>query len=280
MLPPIVAALRLPFTLLLGFVIVLVVDALMLLAADAIGLMQVDSFWSAFGVAVVASAASVVLSARPRHERRRRLHAARDPADRATHDGRREITDGSPGIVFLEIDGLALPVLQRAMRDGHAPTMARWLESGHAPARRMGDGSLVADRCVAGRDPARLERRHPGVPVGREGDGDVVRCSSPPQCAKLEQRHSTGEGLLADGGASRGNLFSGDADHVILTVSRMDARERHANPGYRSFLANGFNVMRTLVLTLWEVVIEWHGCGDRRAGGTSGRAAIAAAATR
>ncbi len=32
-----------------------------------------------------------------------------------------------PGIVYLEIDGLALPVLRRAMRDGNAPTMARWL---------------------------------------------------------------------------------------------------------------------------------------------------------
>ena len=32
-----------------------------------------------------------------------------------------------PGIVFLEIDGLALPVLRRAMRDGERPTMARWM---------------------------------------------------------------------------------------------------------------------------------------------------------
>src|SRR3954452_10280188 len=32
-----------------------------------------------------------------------------------------------PGIVFLEIDGLALPVLKRALRDGSAPTMARWI---------------------------------------------------------------------------------------------------------------------------------------------------------
>ena len=35
-----------------------------------------------------------------------------------------------PGIIFLEIDGLALPVLRRAMRDGNAPTMARWLAEG------------------------------------------------------------------------------------------------------------------------------------------------------
>src|SRR4029078_10781735 len=33
----------------------------------------------------------------------------------------------APGVVFLEIDGLALPVLRRAMRDGKAPHMALWL---------------------------------------------------------------------------------------------------------------------------------------------------------
>ena len=43
---------------------------------------------------------------------------------------------------------------------------------------------------------------------------------------------------LRDGGASRGNLLSGEADHCILTVSRMD-EEKKANPGYRAFLANG-----------------------------------------
>ena len=37
----------------------------------------------------------------------------------------READDGRT--VFLEIDGLALPVLRRAMRDGSAPNMARWV---------------------------------------------------------------------------------------------------------------------------------------------------------
>ena len=83
-----------------------------------------------------------------------------------------------------------------------------------------------------------------------------MTCSAPPDCAEIERRHSSGRGLLADGGASRGNLLSGEADHVILTVSRIDA-EKHANPGYRAFLANGFNVMRALVLFGWEVVLEW-----------------------
>jgi hypothetical protein len=30
------------------------------------------------------------------------------------------------GLVFLEIDGLALPVLERAMRDGATLNVARW----------------------------------------------------------------------------------------------------------------------------------------------------------
>ncbi len=43
---------------------------------------------------------------------------------------------------------------------------------------------------------------------------------------------------------------------MILTVSRMEA-EKKANPGYRTFLANGYNVTRALALFFWEVVIEW-----------------------
>ena len=33
--------------------------------------------------------------------------------------------------------------------------------------------------------------------------------------------------------------------------------EKRANPGYRAFFANGFNVTRALVLFVWEVLLEW-----------------------
>ena len=83
-----------------------------------------------------------------------------------------------------------------------------------------------------------------------------MSCSAPADCAEIERRLATGRGLLTGGGASRGNLLSGEADEVILTVSRMDA-EKRANPGYRAFLANGFNVTRELVLFTWEVLLEY-----------------------
>lgn len=47
-----------------------------------------------------------------------------------------------------------------------------------------------------------------------------MRCSSPADCAKIEERLSSGDGRLVRGGASRGNLFSGGAESMILTVSR------------------------------------------------------------
>ena len=40
----------------------------------------------------------------------------------------------------------------------------------------------------------------------------MMVCSSAADCAEIERRHSTGVGLLADGGASRGNLLSGEAE--------------------------------------------------------------------
>ena len=88
-----------------------------------------------------------------------------------------------------------------------------------------------------------------------------------------------GSGLLTDGGASRGNLLSGEAEEVILTVSRME-EEKRANPGYRAFFANGFNVTRALVLFFWEIALECDRGTASQRGATCARAATGAASIR
>jgi uncharacterized membrane protein YvlD (DUF360 family) len=261
-LPPLVAALRLPFTALLGFFLILAVDALMLLAADGVSdQITINSFWAALAVALVASAVGVVLSVLF-GTNDDDVYSLRVVQRIAKRSGDRVVTD-TPGVVFLEIDGLALPVLQRAMRDGHAPTMARWLADGtHRLAEWEPDLSSQTGASQAGI----LLGSNEDIPAFRWVEKErqvVMACSSPQDCAELERRHSGQPGLLADGGASRGNLFSGGADHMILTVSRMDA-ERSANPGYRAFLANGFNVARTFVLFGWEVILEWSAAARER----------------
>ena len=261
-LPPVVAALRLPFMLLAGFALLLVVDALMLLAADRItGDLHVESFWSAIGVALLASAVGVGLDALfgTNDDDTYTLRVTQRIARRS---GERVQTD-APGIVFLEIDGLALPVLQRAMRAGSAPNMARWLsEQTHRLAEWEPDLSSQTGASQAGI----LLGSNDDIPAFRwveKESGRLMVCSAPADCAEIERRHLSGRGLLANGGASRGNLLSGEADHVILTASRMEA-EKRANPGYRAFFANGFNVIRSLVLFGWEVILEWSAAAKER----------------
>ncbi len=140
------------------------------------------------------------------------------------------------------------------MRDGNAPNMARWLvEGGYTLTEWETDLSSQTGASQAGI----LLGSNEDIPAFRwveKETATTMACSAPPDCAEIERRHA-GHGLLRDGGASRGNLLSGEADHCILTVSRMD-EEKKANPGYRAFLANGFNVTRVFVLLFWEVILE------------------------
>jgi uncharacterized membrane protein YvlD (DUF360 family) len=256
LLPPLVAALRLPFTLVLGFLLVLILDAWMLLGAARItdNTIEVDNFWWALLTALVAAAVTVVLDV-VFGTNDDDTYTLRVIQRIARKSGERVETD-VPGIIYLEIDGLALPVIQRAMRDGNAPNMARWLaDDSHRFIEWETDLSSQTGASQAGI----LLGSNEDIPAFRwveKETGTMMTCSAPDDCAELERRHASGVGLLVDGGASRGNLLSGEADHVILTVSRMEA-EKGANPGYRAFFSNGFNVTRVLVLFFWEVFLEW-----------------------
>ncbi|MGE5433412.1 MAG: phage holin family protein, partial [Candidatus Doudnabacteria bacterium] len=189
-LPPLVAALRLPFMVLVGLILVLVLDALILLAADRItgGDLKVDSFWSALGVAFVAAAVGVVLDV-VLGTNDDDTYTFRVVQRIARRTGGRTITD-APGIVFLEIDGLALPVLQRAMRDGNAPNMARWLAEGsHRFAEWETDLSSQTGASQAGI----LIGSNDDIPAFRwveKESAKLVACSGPADCAEIEARHA------------------------------------------------------------------------------------------
>ena len=254
--PPIIAALRLPAMALLGFVIVLVLDALMLQVASEVApdAITVDDFGWALVAALVAAAVSVVLAVMfgTNDDDTYTVKVVQRVAKRQGGANRTDV----PGIIFLEIDGLALPVLRRAMRDGSAPTMARWLADGTH--RIIGWEPDLSSQTGASQAGILLGSNH-DIPAFRWVDkptGRIIACSGPDDCAEIERERATGIGLLTNGGSSRGNLLSGEAEEVILTVSRI-SEEKRANPGYRAFFANGFNVTRSLVLFVWEVLLEW-----------------------
>ena len=255
-IPPILAALRLPFMLALGFLLVLVANALVLkLASDLLeNTFEVDNFWWALLAALLVAAVSIFLEVifGTNDDDTYTLRVVQRIARRQGGGARTDV----PGIIYLEIDGLALPVLRRAMRDGNASNMARWLAEGtHGLTEWETDLSSQTGASQAGI----LLGSNEDIPAFRWVDkesGLLTACSAPADCARIEADRATGIGLLVDGGSSRGNLLSGEAEEVILTVSRIEA-EKRANPGYRAFFANGFNVTRSLALFGFEVLIEW-----------------------
>jgi uncharacterized membrane protein YvlD (DUF360 family) len=256
LLPPVLAALRLPFMLALGFVLVLVLNALLLEFASRVldNTFAVDDFGWALLAALVVAAVSVALEVifGTNDDDTYTLRVVQRIARRQGGGARSEV----PGIIFLEIDGLALPVLRRAMRDGNATNMARWLSEG---THRLTEWETDLSSQTGASQAGILLGSNDDIPAFRWVDkesGTLTACSKPADCARIEAERATGIGLLVDGGASRGNLLSGEAEEVILTVSRMEA-EKRANPGYRAFFANGFNVTRALVLFGWEVLLEW-----------------------
>jgi uncharacterized membrane protein YvlD (DUF360 family) len=158
-----------------------------------------------------------------------------------------------PGILFLEIDGLAHDVLWRAITDGSAPNLAGWLRSGsHRLNRWETDWSSQTGACQAGL----LHGSNDDMPAFRwwEKDrGAAIVTNHPRDAEEIERRHSDGKGLLHADGASRANILSGDAPHSMLTMSTALHRRRPIGKDYAAYFARPYAAARTLVLALAEV---------------------------
>lgn len=169
-----------------------------------------------------------------------------------------------PGVIFLEIDGLAAPIMQRALRDGYLPTLARWMRShSHRFMQWECDLSSQTSASQAGL----LLGTNEGIPAFRwydRAEKRQVSSSSPKDVRALEERLSTGTGLLADGGASRVNLFSGDADRRMFTLSAIGVAGRDGARDYAAYFAQPLAVLRTFVLAIQDILLELWQSGDQR----------------
>lgn len=161
-----------------------------------------------------------------------------------------------PGVILFEIDGLAEPVLRRALREGHAPTMARWLDRGtHRIVPWECDLSSQTGASQAGL----LLGSNEDMPAFRwyeKESGRTMVSNHSKDAVEIERRHSDGGGLLAAGGASRGNMFSGDAPHCSATMSVLRDRKRSSAREYFAYFADPYGFTRTIALYLWDIVLE------------------------
>ncbi len=242
----------------------LVAQALLVYAAIWITPGISASFWAAFWaswiVAVVATTAAWLGSAGADDSFTSALLRRRVP--------RSIVLDPEvDGVVFVQLDGLPFPVLRWAIQAGGVPTLRRWITSGDyvlrewtpqfpctTPASQLG----ILHGTVA------------GVPAFRWYDRELQRvliANRPDDATVIEQRATTGTGLLADDGLSLGNLFTGDAPRAILTMSRLgegrdSADVRHT---FAWFLTTPEGFTRGMVRTVAELAKErWQAARQNR----------------
>ncbi|MEZ4663668.1 MAG: phage holin family protein [Caldilineaceae bacterium] len=169
-----------------------------------------------------------------------------------------------PGIIFLEIDGLSYPVLQRAMRHGHLPTLARWLKQG---SHRLVDWECDFSSQTGASQAGILYGDNFNIPAFRWYEKNrqrIMTLSDPRVAAEIERRLSKRQGLLAENGASRGNMFSGDAAKTMFTVSTLTNRPKLRARQFYAYFANPYNIPRLISLALWDVFIEWFAAWRQR----------------
>lgn len=233
----------------------LVLNALVVtFAARLIDGFDVDSLWAGLLVAFVLAAINVAVGGllNVDDEHVWREHAVR----RLVHRRGEEVPDlDTPGFMFIQIDGLGHDVLQGAMADGHAPMLAGLVQNGtHRLVGWECDLSSQTGAMQAGI----LLGDNSNMPAFRwyeKGTGRVMVSNRPKDAAEIERRQSTGRGLLADGGASRANVFSGDAPDTMLTFSTVAGTQRSSSRiGY--LLATPYTLLRVVALSLADVVRE------------------------
>lgn len=249
---PLALRLTLPFAFFtLGLFTLLLNGFMVWLAGQILGGVNID-VWDGILVAFVLAVVQVLLGSI--------FNQVDDSYDRrivrrAARRERTPLTTDEPGVLFLEIDGLAEPILREALAAGRMPHLARWLEEGsHRLLRWEPDLSSQTGASQAGI----LLGNNENVVAFRWWDRDhkrLVSCSSLKDVAALEAQLSRGNGLLHPDGASRGNLFSGDAGDWMMTSSKTAGwqRRRHA---FFGFFNNAYNVPRILMLMTWEVMLE------------------------
>jgi uncharacterized membrane protein YvlD (DUF360 family) len=160
-----------------------------------------------------------------------------------------------PGVVVIQVDGLPFPLLAAQVRSGTLSTLSRWIRSGSH--RMMEYTSDLPSQTSTGQA-GLLHGNAAGIPAFRWYEKERRRMmvsNRPADAAEIESRISDGNGLLANGGASIDNMFSGDATHVRMVMSKLNSDQDRAgrDRSMYYFLLNPYSIGRTIVRTVGEL---------------------------
>jgi len=170
------------------------------------------------------------------------------------------IETDAPGVVIVQIDGLAQPILAHQVRAGRVPFISKWIRSGEM---RLDSWVALLPSQTSASQAGILHGNNSFIPAFRWWEKDSQRMlvsNHPADATEIVKRASNGEGLLSNDGASVGNLVSGDAVRSYITMATIKDPSQglgHSRAWY-SFFVSPDNYLRAAVMTVGEIFKEYY----------------------
>ena len=161
-----------------------------------------------------------------------------------------------PGLIMLEIDGLSINTLKKAIDKKKMPTLKKWIEEeNYTLTRWETDLSSQTGASQAGI----LHGNNRNIVayrwVEKENDNTIMVSGKLSDAPLIEERISDGKGLLVNG-ISVANMFSGDSKIPTFTSSKFDLIHLY-NKTLDSIFLDAYNFQRLFILFLWDIILEF-----------------------
>lgn len=161
-----------------------------------------------------------------------------------------------PGIIMLEIDGLSINTLKKAISKGVMPTVKKFLDdNSHTLKEWETDLSSQTGASQAGILHGNNENIVAYRWVEKKNNNRIIVSGRLSHAKLIEKRISDGGGLLVNG-ISIANMFSGDSELYSLTSSRVQRISRIYNKTLHTIFLESYNFQRIFVLFLWDILVE------------------------
>jgi len=166
-------------------------------------------------------------------------------------------SDQLNGLIIIEIDGLSYKVLRKAIEAGHMPTLKDFQSKNY----QINPWHCGLPSQTSSSQMGILYGKNSNIPAFRWYEKDhekLIVSNHLSDTAMIEQRFQENEGLLQVNGSSLGNMFSGNAERAVLTMSKLSQfRKLPKRSGdFYNFYLNPYNFIHTFLLMVLELIRE------------------------
>ena len=160
------------------------------------------------------------------------------------------------GVIMVEIDGLSINTLKKAINKGVMPNIKKFLDNrthtlkGWETDLSSQTGSSQAG-ILHGNNKDIVAYRW----VEKENNNQIVVSGKLSDAPKIENEISDGNGLLVNG-ISVANMFSGDSTIPTLTSSKLGGLSKIYNKTLDTVFLDAYNFQRLFILFLWDIILE------------------------